>query len=578
MRPQARRKYNYQPIKSIQVDLESATSKPTKKRLFGVNNSNPGFSGYDVKHGFQRSQQRPVWRKRLLVSSIMMSTLMGGWYLNQSSASYAPLESPLHIFKVLDFSNFASFLDGFGEEEFKHSSIELELPPLDAQKAAKSAEHHALNLSYEAPTTSVNILPLPELDSPLLLDEVEDVHADTVEATQVPLLKGHAPPVPTMPNWLSVTVKSGDNLSSIFGSHGLSQTDLQKILSLGDSVKELRWLQPGQQLRIQRDSEGAIEHLVKKIDVARELHVTKSEDSDAGFVSEMHERDLELRHTHAMGKIESSLFSDGQNAGLNAQLMLQLVKIFGWDIDFALDIQPGDSFSVIYEELYLDDKKVKNGNILAAEFVNNGLVYQAVRYTDPSGHTAYYSPQGESMQKAFLRTPVKIGSISSHYSNNRKHPILNKIRAHKGVDYAAPIGTPIYATGSGRVIYKGRQGGYGRTIQIQHSDEYSTLYAHLSAYAKSLKKGQKVRQGDIIGYVGRSGLASGPHLHYEFHVDGRHKNPLTVKLPKALPLDAEYQKDFFAKTRNYVAQLNRLNNIVAQSAPGSAKPQQTATP
>ncbi len=243
---------------------------------------------------------------------------------------------------------------------------------------------------------------------------------------------------------------------------------------------------------------------------------------------------------------------------------MELAAIFGWDVDFALDIRAGDSFTVVYEELYLNGEKLRDGDILAAEFNNRGKRYRAIRYQDPRGRTEYYSPDGKNMRKAFLRTPVAFTRISSRFSLGRKHPILHHIRAHKGVDYAAPRGTPIKATGDGKIVFRGRKGGYGNTIIIQHGGRYSTLYAHMSRFARSLRTGRRVRQGQVIGYVGSTGLATGPHLHYEFRINGAHHNPLTVRLPDASPLPRKYRRNFKASTAPYLAQLDLLKrNMLA---------------
>ena len=217
---------------------------------------------------------------------------------------------------------------------------------------------------------------------------------------------------------------------------------------------------------------------------------------------------------------------------------MELANIFGWDIDFALDIRAGDHFTVIYEERFLNGEKIGNGPILAAEFVNQGRSYKAIRYSDAGNRSDYYSPTGLSMRKAFLRTPVDFRRISSRFGK-RKHPILNRMRMHTGVDYAASRGTPIRAAGDGKVIHKGRKGGYGRTVIIQHGGRYSTLYAHMNSYRRGVYTGKRVKQGQIIGYVGSSGRATGPHLHYEFRVNGVHRNPLTVKLPSAKPINSK---------------------------------------
>ncbi|HBD23718.1 MAG TPA: peptidase M23, partial [Oceanospirillaceae bacterium] len=238
--------------------------------------------------------------------------------------------------------------------------------------------------------------------------------------------------------------------------------------------------------------------------------------------------------------IQNSLFVDGQKAGLSQKKLMEMAKIFGWDIDFALDIRAGDSFVVLYETTYLDDKPFGEGEILAAQFINQGRVVNAIRHSDGN----YYNEQGYSMRKAFLRSPVDFFRISSKYNLKRKHPILNVVRPHRGVDYAAPTGTPIKASGDGKVIWKGTKGGYGRTIIIQHAGIYTTLYAHMSKYHSKISKGSRVKQGQVIGYIGSSGVSTGPHLHYEFRVNGVHKNPLKVEFPNVEPLNEQQMQTF----------------------------------
>ncbi|MFA5985705.1 MAG: peptidoglycan DD-metalloendopeptidase family protein [Methylococcaceae bacterium] len=256
--------------------------------------------------------------------------------------------------------------------------------------------------------------------------------------------------------------------------------------------------------------------------------------------------------------IETSLFLDGLEAGLSKEVITQLTNIFAWDIDFATNLQPGDRFTVIYEKKTIDGIESETDEIVAAEFTSQGNTYAAVRYRDKSGNTSYYTPDGRSMQKAFLSTPVDFAQISSPFDMHRKHPILNRIRAHKGVDYAARTGTPVKTTGDGMVTFCGREGGYGQVVIIQHGDRYETLYAHLSNFKKGLNEGVKVKQGDIIGYVGQTGLATGPHLHYEFHMDGIYRNPETVKLPHTLPIDNALMADFKAQTLPFVTQLAQI--------------------
>jgi murein DD-endopeptidase MepM/ murein hydrolase activator NlpD len=229
--------------------------------------------------------------------------------------------------------------------------------------------------------------------------------------------------------------------------------------------------------------------------------------------------------------------------------------MFQWDIDFILDVQPGDSFVVTYRELYQNGVYVKDGPILAASFVNQGRSYAAVRYVDSEGAARYFTPDGRSLHKAFLRAPVEFTRVSSKFNSTRYHPILNLIRAHKGTDYAAPMGTPVRAAGDGRVGYAGPKGGYGNVVEIEHSRNITTVYGHLSRFAKGTRPGARVTQGQVIAYVGMTGLATGPHLHYEYRVNGVFKNPQTVPLPDASPIEARFREDFLAKSAPLLATL-----------------------
>jgi murein DD-endopeptidase MepM/ murein hydrolase activator NlpD len=245
---------------------------------------------------------------------------------------------------------------------------------------------------------------------------------------------------------------------------------------------------------------------------------------------------------------------------------MNLAGIFAWDIDFVLDIRTGDTFSIIVEELWRDGKRVAEGDILAAEFVNQGEQFRAIMYRSPDGTVSYFSPEGKNMRKAFLRAPLSFSRISSNFNPNRRHPVLNTIRAHKGVDYAAPSGTPIKAAGDGKVIFRGVKGGYGNTIILQHGGNITTLYAHMQRFNRAARNGMRVRQGTIIGYVGQSGLATGPHLHYEYRKNGVHMNPRTVKLPDAAPIDPALRADFDKVAAPLLAKLDRRNiGMVAQA-------------
>lgn len=359
-------------------------------------------------------------------------------------------------------------------------------------------------------------------------------------------------------SWQEIEVESGDNLSLIFPKVGLSARDVYNVAQTGDSIKPLLNLKPGQTLRFglsQRDDKTTLEKLELKLSPIETLVLSASED---GYKTETTTRQVDSRQTEVAGEIQNSLFLDGHKAGMSDKLIMEMAHIFGWDIDFALDLRQGDNFKVIYEESYLDGKKFDDGDILAAEFTNQGKTFRAVRYTDAEGNSHFYAPNGDSMRKTFTRTPVHFSRISSRFNPNRKHPILKTARPHRGVDYAAPTGTPILATGDGKVDFIGNKGGYGRVIILSHGGKYTTLYGHMSGFKKGLKRGQRVKQGQTIGYVGMSGLATGPHLHYEFRINGVHHNPLTVALPKAQPLNAKYMADFKQQSQPLLAKLDAL--------------------
>ena len=353
------------------------------------------------------------------------------------------------------------------------------------------------------------------------------------------------------PVWEEVKVKAGDSLARIFHRLDLGSTDLHQIMKLGEVTQALRSLQPGQVFKFDINEENVLQKMVFERTKRESLHVVRDHE---GFRAVPVELFLEKEVRFISAPIKSSLFETGMEIGLSDNMIMEMVGIFGWDVDFAQDIRKGDHFNLMYEEHYLDGEKIGEGPIMAAEFTNQGRTYQAIRYTDGRGRSQYYTPQGLSMRKAFLRTPVDFRRISSRFGR-RHHPILNRMRLHKGVDYSAPRGTPIKAAGDGRVIFRGRKGGYGRTVILQHGGSYSTLYAHMSRYRRGVYAGKRVRQGQIIGYVGRSGRATGSHLHYEFRVNGRHRNPLTVRLPNAAPINKKYKEDFLYHSQKTLAQL-----------------------
>nr|VFK41335.1 MAG: Murein DD-endopeptidase MepM and murein hydrolase activator NlpD, contain LysM domain [Candidatus Kentron sp. SD]VFK47268.1 MAG: Murein DD-endopeptidase MepM and murein hydrolase activator NlpD, contain LysM domain [Candidatus Kentron sp. SD]VFK80076.1 MAG: Murein DD-endopeptidase MepM and murein hydrolase activator NlpD, contain LysM domain [Candidatus Kentron sp. SD] len=360
------------------------------------------------------------------------------------------------------------------------------------------------------------------------------------------------------PTRRTATVVKNDSLSTIFKRLGLPQSQLYAIMNAGKDSKRLKHLRPGQTLEFEIDKNGTIKKIIYRSNWESALEIALKQ-GGKGYRAQMIAEDFERRVMLATGTINRSLFLDGQRAGLSDKTIMQMVKIFAWDVDFALNVRPGDRFSVIYEQLHRNGEKIRTGNILAAEFINRGKTFRALRYENDKGKVDYYTPEGRGMRKAFLRTPVEFSRISSRFQLRRMHPVLNRVRAHRGVDYAAPRGTPIKATAQGKVTFIGRKGGLGKAIFLQHRGNYTTVYGHMHKYARGIKRGKSIRQGQTIGYVGSTGLATGPHLHYEFRVRGVHKDPLKVKLPQSQPIEARYRADFRRKAEKLIVKLNILS-------------------
>jgi murein DD-endopeptidase MepM/ murein hydrolase activator NlpD len=391
--------------------------------------------------------------------------------------------------------------------------------------------------------------------SPGLLPTSAQVAA-TQPLMNSPLQQATPVPVPSTTDWITVKVRSGQSLSNIFEEQELPSDDWLEIIKLGREAAQLRRLRAGDQLQL-RIAEGRLQELVYSPDPRETLQIRR--DGDA-FEALQLTAEIQHRTAYARGVVRSSFFAAGQAAGLSNRLVLDVAKIFGYDIDFALDLREGDRFAVAYDTLYTNGKKLRDGDILAAEFITDGETYRAVRYVDRQGHAAYYAPDGTSLRKFFNRAPLDFVRVSSGFSLGRRHPVLNSIRAHKGVDYAAAAGTPIKATGDGKVEFMGRRSGFGNVIMLKHGGSYQTVYAHLSRYKRGLKEGDAVKQGQVIGYVGMTGLATAPHLHYEFRVGGLHKNPMTVALPRATSIPRQYVVQFRAETAPLLAQLDTLSN------------------
>lgn len=380
-----------------------------------------------------------------------------------------------------------------------------------------------------------------------------------IEDLQIPAVM----PPSLLGDTVEFVVRRNDTMDRIFRQLKLNLSDLAVIRGVPGVQGRLDQLRPGDTITLVHD-EGLIQSLTRRISETEILSVTRMNE---GFKSEVIATPLDIQEAHAEGTIASSLFVAARAAGVSPELILQLANdIFGWEIDFALDIQPGDKFNLVYEQKYRDGKFIGNGRILAADFMNNGTLHRAVWFASADGKMAdYFTPDGRSMRRAFLRAPLEFTRISSNFNPKRRHPILNTIRAHKGVDYAASTGTVIKAAGDGRVAFVGTKGGYGRVVILEHGGGVSTLYGHMSRFA-GIRNGQRVRQGTTIGFVGSSGAATGPHLHYEYLVNGVHKNPRTVRLPEATPISESYRAEFQTAAGLLFAKLDRASAATVASA------------
>jgi len=369
-------------------------------------------------------------------------------------------------------------------------------------------------------------------------------------------------------NTVKHKVKKGESLDIIFRKKSLDPSLPHKI-SQHDTAKQLVSLSIGKELEFKFDQSNLLREVHYPIGSLETLtvNIENNEVVDANvstlpFVTEQKTISAE---------INSSLYLSALDSGLSNNMIMEMVRIFGWDIDFVQDIRKGDSFHIIYTEYHLNDIKLSDGDILAAEFTTQGQTYRAIRFEDKDGNASFYTPEGDSMLGTFLRSPVEFSRISSRFGK-RKHPISKKWKAHKGVDYAAARGTPIRATADGKVTLAGRNGGYGNTVVLRHAGRFTTLYAHMHGFAKGIRSGSRVKQGQIIGYVGSTGYSTGPHLHYEFRVDGVHRNSLTYKTPKASSIKAELKDEFTAVADARSEQLNKIqaNYQLAKLAKDSA--------
>lgn len=494
---------------------------------------------YTVEEGL-KLRSSPLHHYKWLIVTIAVGIFPLLWWLNSSSASF--LDSQLSL----------------------------------AEVSTDSLKQHSLTSLLGIGNSSGSMLPtvnsmsvLPSIamrSASLLAQRTEESLANSLEKVQSTFntIQAKLPKLPASP-WLKIIVQSGDTLSTIFQTHQLNKVQLHEMASLKKHGKQLQDLRPGQQIRIKRDPEtGQVEELILAIDFENELRIHYQKQR---LMGEVQPRDREVKIMSAQVSIRNSLYAEGKKAGVSQELIDKSVKILRLDKNFIKKMRRGDQFAIVYEK-YIIGKKQKDGEILAVKFVTrkgkNTDTEAAVRYTDDTGITGYYTPEGDALKDAFLKSPAPSARITSYFGV-REHPIFHMQREHKGIDYAAPSGTPVLAISDGSITSIGWQTGYGKVVEIKHSNQYSSLYAHLSQYAAKLEIGQHIKQGQVIAYIGRTGLATGPHLHFEFHVNDVPVNPLTVKLPNSVPIAEKYRADFLAESKSLMTQLDQTTTVADAS-------------
>ncbi|UCC15527.1 MAG: peptidoglycan DD-metalloendopeptidase family protein [Gammaproteobacteria bacterium] len=427
--------------------------------------------------------------------------------------------------------------------------VRLQLPGQDARaETGLAVVESEVDTGVASAKPELHPVPMPG-------DQVDALPAPQTGTEQV-AQRAPEQQTPSAGKELVVEIKPGDSLDRLFRRHGLSVADLALMLELKEARNALAVIKPGDKIEVTHEGERVL-GLSRPLSEELTMRVVRSE---SAYEVEFMANPVEHRPAFVQGEIETSLFEAGAEAGMSDRLIMNLAGVFAWDVDFALEIRKEDRFSLVYQQVWQDGERLRDGDILAAEFVNQGRVYRALRFEDPEGRVDYYTPEGLSVRKAFLRAPLDFTRVSSNFNPNRLHPILKTKRPHKGVDYAAPKGTPIKAAGDGRIIFRGRNGGYGNCVIIQHGGNITTLYAHLSKFARGRNKGTRVRQGQVVGYVGATGLATAAHLHYEYRLNGVHRNPRTVPLPEAEPVSPKYRDAFMEATQPLVAQLDAISD------------------
>lgn len=357
------------------------------------------------------------------------------------------------------------------------------------------------------------------------------------------------------PHWQTITLKKGDTLGKVFSKAGLSAKQLQTVMTLKEVKDSLKLLKPGNQIKLLVSPDKKLQQLSYALNAIDTLEVSSADNALSAKIT--HQK-VDTQISYAAATVARSFSQAAAKAGLQGKLAGQLISIFKDKIDITR-VKAGDRIKVLFEEDYIKGKKVRTGNIVAAEVQVQGKPFSAVRYVDAKGNIDYYTPEGQSLKRGFVRYPLNYSHISSGYILNRVNPVTGHIANHKAIDFAAPMGTPIKAAGDGKIAFAGMKGAYGNVVVIKHDSKYQTLYAHMQHFAANVRPGSYVKLGQVIGYVGRTGRATGPHLHYEFHVNGVKSNPLTVALPSAAPLNRLARAKFIPQAHQWMARLHNEN-------------------
>ena len=490
-------------------------------------------------------QQRPLFNRKRRPTRLIRRTLLiglGAFALSTALWQTLPGETPDPAPTMAD--------NQAGEIPLTLEAIDDQ--PVERPSAKRSEAVQDTPAAASARPVSLESRPNFHIPGDKEALEAIETPEENRAAVDAPEAEAAAPPTPALEEH-TVTVHSGDTLSTIFEQAGLGYSDVMRVLDLGEDAKRLERLRPGEQLVLMTDQADEFAGLKYDLNAESELNIFR-DDGDR-LVAEITDLPSETRLVSAGGTIHGSLYQSAIATGVPPAQIMQLAEVFGWKVDFLRDVRDGDQFRLIYEVRERDGERLGTGHIVAAEYVNRGEPFRAVRYTSPDGTTGYYEPDGSSLERGFLRYPVEFSRISSNFDPRRLHPIHNTVRPHNGVDLAAPTGTPIKSAASGRVTFIGWKHGYGKVVQVRHDAKHETLYAHLSGFKGSLKRGTHVDKGSTIGYVGMTGAATGPHLHYEFRVNGKPLDPLKVDLPEANPIASKDREDFLAQTRDSLDQL-----------------------